>query len=54
MTDDEATNHLSSSLAEELTAAIRGTSAAVVVAHDRQLLRDLADRPRLRVGEPSR
>ncbi|MDK1472847.1 ATP-binding cassette domain-containing protein [Streptomyces sp. 549] len=45
---DEPTNHLSSALVEELTGAIRGTSAAVVVAtHDRQLLRDLADWPRL-------
>ncbi|MEU8421124.1 ABC-F family ATP-binding cassette domain-containing protein [Micromonospora sp. NPDC048835] len=51
---DEPTNHLSSTLADELTAAIRDTSAAVVVAtHDRQLLRDLADWPLLRVGEPS-
>lgn len=51
---DEPTNHLSSTLADELTAAIRATSAAVVVAtHDRQLLRDLADWPLLRVGEPT-
>ncbi|MFI6237548.1 ABC-F family ATP-binding cassette domain-containing protein [Micromonospora sp. NPDC050784] len=51
---DEPTNHLSSTLADELTAAIRATSAAVVVAtHDRQLLRDLADWPLLRIGEPS-
>ncbi|MGC4846822.1 ABC-F family ATP-binding cassette domain-containing protein [Micromonospora sp. DT15] len=49
---DEPTNHLSSTLADELTAAIRATSAAVVVAtHDRQLLRDLADWPLLRVGQ---
>ncbi|MEU7918352.1 ABC-F family ATP-binding cassette domain-containing protein [Micromonospora zamorensis] len=49
---DEPTNHLSSALADELTAAIRDTGAAVVVAtHDRQLLRDLADWPRLRIGE---
>ncbi|MBG6104732.1 ATPase subunit of ABC transporter with duplicated ATPase domains [Micromonospora vinacea] len=42
-------------MAKELTAAIRGTSAAVVVAtHDGQLLRDLANWARLRVGEPSR
>lgn len=48
---DEPTNHLSSVLVDELTEAIRGTSAAVVVAtHDRQLLRDLADWPRLEVG----
>jgi macrolide transport system ATP-binding/permease protein len=45
---DEPTNHLSAALVDELTEAIRGTSAAVVVAtHDRQLLRDLADWPRL-------
>ncbi|MDX2698029.1 ABC-F family ATP-binding cassette domain-containing protein [Streptomyces ipomoeae] len=48
---DEPTNHLSSTLVDELTHAIRDTSAAVVVAtHDRQLLRDLADWPRLGVG----
>ena len=45
---DEPTNHLSSALVDELTDAIRATSAAIVVAtHDRQLLRDLADWPRL-------
>ncbi|CAM5720896.1 ABC transporter ATP-binding protein OS=Streptomyces alboniger OX=132473 GN=CP975_04285 PE=4 SV=1 [Streptomyces alboniger] len=45
---DEPTNHLSSTLVDEVTRALRGTSAAVVVAtHDRQLLRDLADWPRL-------
>ncbi|MGP4112211.1 ABC-F family ATP-binding cassette domain-containing protein [Streptomyces sp. 4N509B] len=50
---DEPTNHLSSALVEELTEALRHTSAAVVVAtHDRQLLRDLADWPRLEVGGP--
>ncbi|MEV2253289.1 ABC-F family ATP-binding cassette domain-containing protein [Streptomyces sp. NPDC050147] len=50
---DEPTNHLSAALVDELTDALRGTSAAVVVAtHDRQLLRDLADWPRLAVGEP--
>ncbi|MEU7457719.1 ABC-F family ATP-binding cassette domain-containing protein [Streptosporangium roseum] len=49
---DEPTNHLSSALVDELTDAIRDTSAAVVVAtHDRQLLRDLADWPRLEIGE---
>ncbi|MBW5422366.1 ATP-binding cassette domain-containing protein [Streptomyces sp. BG9H] len=47
---DEPTNHLSSVLVDEVTAAVRATSAAVVVAtHDRQLLRDLADWPRLEV-----
>ncbi|MGC4869277.1 ABC-F family ATP-binding cassette domain-containing protein [Micromonospora sp. DT53] len=51
---DEPTNHLSSTLADELTAAVRDTSAAVVIAtHDRQLLRDLADWPLLRIGESS-
>ncbi|MEV4186641.1 ABC-F family ATP-binding cassette domain-containing protein [Streptosporangium canum] len=49
---DEPTNHLSSALVDELTDALRDTSAAVVVAtHDRQLLRDLADWPRLEIGE---
>ncbi|MCO7220713.1 ABC-F family ATP-binding cassette domain-containing protein [Klenkia sp. PcliD-1-E] len=48
---DEPTNHLSAALVDELTAALRGTGAAVVVAtHDRQLLRDLADWPRLALG----
>ncbi|MEV0662714.1 ABC-F family ATP-binding cassette domain-containing protein [Actinomadura luteofluorescens] len=48
---DEPTNHLSSALVDELTSAIRDTSATVVVAtHDRQLLRDLADWPRLEIG----
>ncbi|MFG1919190.1 ABC-F family ATP-binding cassette domain-containing protein [Micromonospora sp. NPDC048898] len=51
---DEPTNHLSSRMADELTAAIRDTGAAVVIAtHDRQLLRDLSDWPRLRIGESS-
>ncbi|MFJ2822221.1 ABC-F family ATP-binding cassette domain-containing protein [Streptomyces toxytricini] len=48
---DEPTNHLSATLVEELTEAIRTTGAAVVAAtHDRQLLRDLADWPRLEAG----
>ncbi|MFF8653637.1 ABC-F family ATP-binding cassette domain-containing protein [Streptomyces huasconensis] len=48
---DEPTNHLSATLVDELTEAIRATSAAVVVAtHDRQLLRDLADWPRLHLA----
>ncbi|WP_328371422.1 ATP-binding cassette domain-containing protein [Streptomyces sp. NBC_00445] len=51
---DEPTNHLSPALVDELTDAIRHTSAAVVVAtHDRQLLRDLANWPRLEVGGPA-
>ncbi|WP_234365336.1 ABC-F family ATP-binding cassette domain-containing protein [Streptomyces sp. RTd22] len=45
---DEPTNHLSSVLVDELTAALLGTPAAVIVAtHDRQLLADLAPWPRL-------
>lgn len=45
---DEPTNHLSPLLVDELTAALRTTPAAVVVAtHDRRLLADLADWPRL-------
>jgi macrolide transport system ATP-binding/permease protein len=45
---DEPTNHLAAWLVDDVTEAIRRTSAAVVVAtHDRQLLRDLADWPRL-------
>ncbi|GAA3398997.1 ABC-F family ATP-binding cassette domain-containing protein [Cryptosporangium minutisporangium] len=51
---DEPTNHLSAGLVDELTAALRSTPAAVVVAtHDRQLLDDLADWPRLHLT-PSR
>ncbi|MFE9680436.1 ABC-F family ATP-binding cassette domain-containing protein [Streptomyces sp. NPDC006285] len=49
---DEPTNHLASALVDELTDALRDTSAAVVVAtHDRQLLRDLSHWPRLEVGD---
>ena len=45
---DEPTNHLSSTLVDELTEALLSTPAAVVVAtHDRQLLGDLASWPRL-------
>jgi macrolide transport system ATP-binding/permease protein len=45
---DEPTNHLSSTLVDELTAALLDTPAAVVVAtHDRRLLGDLATWPRL-------
>lgn len=45
---DEPTNHLSVSLVDELTAALSETPAAVVVAtHDRQMLTDLAEWPRL-------
>ncbi|HEY0188448.1 MAG TPA: ATP-binding cassette domain-containing protein [Cellulomonas sp.] len=43
---DEPTNHLSIVLVDELTAALRLTSAAVVVAtHDRAMRADLADWP---------
>ena len=48
---DEPTNHLSVALVDELTAALRATSAAVVVAtHDRRMRADLADWPRLELG----
>ncbi|MEU8395172.1 ABC-F family ATP-binding cassette domain-containing protein [Nonomuraea sp. NPDC048892] len=47
---DEPTNHLSAFLVEELTEGLEGTAAAVVLAtHDRQLLRDTAHWPRLRL-----
>ena len=50
---DEPTNHLSISLVDELTDALQATPAAVVLStHDRQLLRDLHDWPRLAL-EPS-
>jgi macrolide transport system ATP-binding/permease protein len=48
---DEPTNHLSVALVDELTSALRATSAAVVVAtHDRKMRADLADWPRLELG----
>ncbi|MET0822417.1 MAG: ABC-F family ATP-binding cassette domain-containing protein [Aeromicrobium sp.] len=48
---DEPTNHLSIALVDELTAALEGSSAAVVIAtHDRQLLRDVAHWDRLELG----
>ena len=48
---DEPTNHLSVALVDELTAALRATSAAVVVAtHDRKMRADLADWPQLSLG----
>ncbi len=48
---DEPTNHLSIGLVDELTAALRATSAAVVVAtHDRRMRADLADWPELTLG----
>ncbi|GAA0585120.1 ATP-binding cassette domain-containing protein [Paractinoplanes ferrugineus] len=47
---DEPTNHLSASLVDDLTTALRTTTAAVVVAtHDRQMLADLAAWPVLRL-----
>ncbi|NMR21092.1 ABC-F family ATP-binding cassette domain-containing protein [Cellulomonas fimi] len=48
---DEPTNHLSIGLVDELTDALRATSAAVVVAtHDRKMRGDLADWPQLRLA----
>ncbi|QHT55263.1 ABC-F family ATP-binding cassette domain-containing protein [Cellulomonas sp. H30R-01] len=48
---DEPTNHLSVGLVDELTDALRLTSAAVVVAtHDRRMRADLADWPELTLG----
>jgi macrolide transport system ATP-binding/permease protein len=48
---DEPTNHVSVDLVDQLTDALRATSAAVVVAtHDRRLRADLADWPRLALG----
>jgi macrolide transport system ATP-binding/permease protein len=45
---DEPTNQLSAALVDDLTAALLGTPAAVVVAtHDRRLLGDLTAWPRL-------
>ncbi len=47
---DEPTNHLAAGLVDQLTAAVRRTPAAVVIAtHDRQLLSDLTDWPVLRL-----
>lgn len=48
---DEPTNHLSIALVDELTEALRATQAAVVLStHDRQLLADVSDWPRLTLG----
>lgn len=45
---DEPTNHLSATLVDDLTAALRSTRSAVIIAtHDRQMLSDLSDWPRL-------
>ncbi|WP_261376690.1 ATP-binding cassette domain-containing protein, partial [Nocardioides sp. J9] len=49
---DEPTNHLSIALVDELTRALETASCAVVVAtHDRQLLADTANWPRLALGD---
>ncbi|UTX53885.1 ABC-F family ATP-binding cassette domain-containing protein [Leucobacter aridicollis] len=48
---DEPTNHLSIALVDELTEALGATEAAVVMSsHDRQLLRDVAAWPELKLG----
>ena len=48
---DEPTNHLSIALVDELTEALGATEAAVVLSsHDRQLLRDVAAWPQLKLG----
>ena len=48
---DEPTNHVSASLVDEMTQALRSTGSAVVVAtHDRQMLRDLTDWPVLHLS----
>ncbi|GIE94853.1 ATP-binding cassette domain-containing protein [Paractinoplanes rishiriensis] len=50
---DEPTNHLAATLVDDLTAALRETGAAIVIAtHDRQMLADLADWPVLRLSRP--
>lgn len=49
---DEPTNHLSIDLVDEVTQALRLTSAAVVVAtHDRRMRTDLADWPELQLRD---
>ena len=51
---DEPTNHLSMALVDDLLAGLESASGAVVVAtHDRQVLRLLADWPRLDLGASS-
>ena len=50
---DEPSNHLSIALVDELVGALGVTPAAVVVStHDRQLLRDVAEWPQLRLAGP--
>ncbi|TDP38818.1 ATP-binding cassette domain-containing protein [Nocardia ignorata] len=49
---DEPTNHLSTALVDDLTTALTTTPITVVIAtHDRQMLADLADWPRLRLPD---
>ncbi|MCI2957031.1 ATP-binding cassette domain-containing protein [Agromyces atrinae] len=51
---DEPTNHLSIALVDELTEALGATDAAVVLStHDRQLLRDVQDWPRVELRAPT-
>ena len=48
---DEPTNHLSIDLVDDLTQALRKTPAAVVIAtHDRRMIADFHDWPRLELG----
>lgn len=51
---DEPTNHLSITLVNELTEALGGTQAAVILSsHDRQLLRDVDEWPSLQLATPT-
>ncbi|MFD5600390.1 ATP-binding cassette domain-containing protein [Leucobacter sp. NPDC058333] len=51
---DELTNHLSVALVDELTEALGATNASVVVStHDRQLLKDTENWPRVELGPPA-
>ena len=48
---DEPTNHLSAALVDAVTEAVKDTAAGViVVTHDRQMLRDLAEWSRVELG----
>ena len=48
---DEPTNHLSIALVDELTKGLEATDAAVVLSsHDRQLLRDIKQWPRIELS----
>ncbi|TCP56269.1 macrolide transport system ATP-binding/permease protein [Tamaricihabitans halophyticus] len=52
---DEATNHLSIALVDELTEALGATQAAVVLStHDRQLLRDVSGWPTIELSAAPR